>query len=46
MLIHLQKYGLRKFYITPSRIFYNIRRAGIKAAIKNSLAFIKNVILK
>lgn len=42
-LIWLQKKGFRMFYLTPKRIFYNIKRAGIKAGIKNAIAFVKSV---
>ncbi len=40
-LIDLQKKGFRMFYFSPRRIIYNLRRAGIRAAIVNSLAFLR-----
>jgi anaerobic magnesium-protoporphyrin IX monomethyl ester cyclase len=45
-LIKLQKWGYRKFYLRPHIIWYNVRRAGFKAAIVNGIAFFKSVILK
>lgn len=45
-LIFLQKFGLLYFYLTPRRIFYNIRRAGLKTGLKNVLAFIKGILSK
>lgn len=44
-LVNLQKKGFRMFYLTPRRIIYNLKRAGIKAAMINSLAFFKGAIL-
>lgn len=44
-LINLQRKGFRMFYFSPRRIIYNLRRAGIKAAVVNSVAFMKGVIL-
>ncbi|MFX0137728.1 MAG: B12-binding domain-containing radical SAM protein [Candidatus Hodarchaeota archaeon] len=46
-LIKLQKKGLLIFYLTPRRIWYNlIRRAGIKAGIRNIVAFLKGILSK
>lgn len=42
-LIKLQKRGFFMFYFTPRRIFYNLKRAGIKAGIRNALAFLKSL---
>ena len=42
-LIVLQKWAYRKFYLRPKIIWYNIRRAGIKAAIVNGVAFFNSV---
>jgi len=44
-LIRLQRKGFMMFYFTPGRIWYNIRRAGLKAAIRNAWAFLKSVVL-
>ncbi len=42
-LIKMQKKGIRMFYLSsPRRIWYNLRRAGLKAAINNSIAFAKS----
>jgi radical SAM superfamily enzyme YgiQ (UPF0313 family) len=43
-LIKLQKWAYRKFYLRPHIIWYNIKRAGIKAAIINGIAFFKSVL--
>ncbi len=45
-LIGLQRKGFMMFYFTPRRIWYNFKRAGLKAFIKNAIAFTKSVILK
>ena len=42
-LIKLQKKGFLMFYLKPKRIYYNIKRAGIKAGIKNAIAFAKSI---
>jgi len=44
-LVKLQKKGFRMFYFTPSRVIYNIKRAGLRAFFKNAMAFFKSVIL-
>lgn len=43
-LIKLQKKGFLSFYLTPRRIYYNLKRAGMKAGFRNSLAFLKSLI--
>ena len=43
-LVTLQKWAYRKFYLRPKIIWYNIRRAGLKAAFLNGVAFFKSVI--
>jgi anaerobic magnesium-protoporphyrin IX monomethyl ester cyclase len=43
-LVNLQRRGFLMFYLTPSRIWYNFRRAGLLAFIKNSIAFLRSVI--
>lgn len=42
-LIRWQKKGFLAFYLKPRRILYNFKRAGLKAGIKNSLAFMKSM---
>ena len=42
-LVKLQKWGYRKFYLRPHIIWYNVTRAGLKAAIMNGIAFIRSV---
>jgi hypothetical protein len=42
-LVKYQKYGFRKFYFQPSRAWYNLKRAGLKAGIRNAFAFAKGV---
>ncbi|MCD6312144.1 MAG: radical SAM protein [Elusimicrobia bacterium] len=42
-LIHLQKLGFWMFYMTPSRIFYNLFRSGIVPGLKNVIAFLKSL---
>jgi len=36
--------GLIYFYFTPSRIFYNFKKASFKDGVKNALAFIKRIL--
>jgi len=43
-LIDLQKRAYHRFYMRPRIIWYNFRRAGIRAAIVNGIAFFKSVI--
>lgn len=45
-LIKLQKKLYQKFYLRPKIIWYNIRRAGLKAAFVNGIAFFKSVMFK
>jgi radical SAM superfamily enzyme YgiQ (UPF0313 family) len=44
-LIEYQKKAYKKFYMRPHIIWYNFKRAGLKAGILNSWAFLKSVIL-
>jgi len=44
-LIRLQRLGFLLFYLRPERIYYNYRRAGLRAFIKNAKAFTRSVIL-
>ncbi|MFC1829463.1 B12-binding domain-containing radical SAM protein [Thermodesulfobacteriota bacterium] len=44
-LVALQRKGFKMFYFTPGRIWYNIKRAGMLAAIRNAWAFCKSVML-
>ncbi|MFH0861084.1 MAG: radical SAM protein [Candidatus Altiarchaeota archaeon] len=41
-LIKFQKKAMIEFYLQPRRILYNLKRAGIKAAIKNSIKFVES----
>jgi radical SAM superfamily enzyme YgiQ (UPF0313 family) len=43
-LIRFQKKGFRIFYLTPRRIYYNLKRAGLRAAILNIFAFLRAVL--
>jgi len=43
-LVKLQKWGFISFYLKPSRIIYNLKRAGLKAGLKNSWIFIKSML--
>ena len=42
-LIKLQKKGFLSFYLTPGRIYYNLKRAGIRAGFKNVIGFLKSM---
>ncbi len=42
-LIVLQKKLYRQFYLRPSIIWYNVKRAGLKAAFVNGVAFFKSM---
>ena len=44
-LIKYQKKALMKFYMTPERIIYNLKRAGIKAAWVNGISAVKSLLL-
>ncbi|MDD5431434.1 MAG: radical SAM protein [Candidatus Omnitrophica bacterium] len=44
-LINFQRRAWREFYFAPRRLLYNFFRAGVKAGIINSIAFIKSFIL-
>jgi len=43
-LVQLQKSLYKRFYLRPRIIWYNLKRAGFKAAFVNSWAFFKSVI--
>jgi len=45
-LIKLQKRLYMKFYLRPKIIWYNLRRAGLKAAFVNGIAFFKSMVAK
>ena len=45
-LVELQRKGFMMFYFRPGRIWYNFKRAGLMAFLKNALAFFKSVICK
>lgn len=42
-LTRYQKIGFLMFYLTPRRVYYNLKRAGFKAGFKNALAFVKSI---
>jgi radical SAM superfamily enzyme YgiQ (UPF0313 family) len=44
-LIRYQKRAFKLFYLKPSRILYNITRAGLKSAFTNGWAFAKSILL-
>ncbi|NQT46854.1 MAG: radical SAM protein [Candidatus Omnitrophica bacterium] len=43
-LVKLQRKGFLMFYFTPARIWYNFKRAGLLAFIKNAVAFARSII--
>ena len=43
-LIKWQRRALLEFYLRPKQMIYNLRRAGLKAAIKNAISFIRSFI--
>ncbi len=45
-LIEYQRQAYREFYLRPNIIWYNVVRAGFKAALINSWAFFSSVIMK
>ena len=45
-LVKLQYWGILYNYLTPRRIWYNLKRAGLKAALKNGSAFVKSLFLR
>ena len=46
LLIEYQKKAYKKFYMRPHIIWYNFKRAGLKAGLLNSWAFLKSDILQ
>jgi len=44
-LIKYQKLALMKFYLTPRRLIYNLRRAGLKAAFVNGISAAKSLLV-
>jgi len=44
-LVKLQRRAMIEFYLRPKQISYNLKRAGLKAAIKNSAMFFKSFFL-
>lgn len=44
-LLRLQRHAYRRFWLQPHRVFYNIRRAGPKAAWQNGIAFMRSFVL-
>lgn len=43
-LIRLQKWAYRSFYLRPHIIWYNLRRADLRSAVLNVLAFLNSVL--
>lgn len=43
-LVRLQAWGLRRAYLQPGRLWYNLKRAGLRAGIMNSLAFMSSTL--
>ncbi|MBL7196589.1 MAG: cobalamin-dependent protein [Candidatus Omnitrophica bacterium] len=43
-LVKFQRKGFMMFYFTPARIWYNFKRAGLIAFVKNALAFVWSLI--
>ena len=41
-LVQLQRWGLRRAYMRPGRLWYNIKRAGFRAGFLNGIAFLKS----
>jgi radical SAM superfamily enzyme YgiQ (UPF0313 family) len=44
-LIAWQRKAMLQFYLRPKQIFYNLKRAGLKAAIQNVSGFLRSFIL-
>ncbi|KKN76035.1 hypothetical protein LCGC14_0374250 [marine sediment metagenome] len=43
-LIKWQRKALLQFYLRPKQIYYNLKRAGVKAAFKNGVSFIRSFV--
>jgi anaerobic magnesium-protoporphyrin IX monomethyl ester cyclase len=43
-LVQLQSWGLRRAYMRPGRLWYNVKRAGFRAGILNGVAFLKSTL--
>jgi radical SAM superfamily enzyme YgiQ (UPF0313 family) len=43
-LIKWQRRALLEFYLRPKQIYYNLKRAGLRAAFKNGISFFKSFI--
>jgi anaerobic magnesium-protoporphyrin IX monomethyl ester cyclase len=41
-LVQLQRWGLRRAYMRPRRLWYNVKRAGFRAGLLNGIAFLKS----
>jgi anaerobic magnesium-protoporphyrin IX monomethyl ester cyclase len=41
-LVRLQRWGLRRAYMRPRRLWYNVKRAGFRAGFLNGIAFLKS----
>jgi hypothetical protein len=44
-LIAWQRKAMLQFYLRPKQIFYNLKRAGLKAAIQNVSGFLRSFFL-
>lgn len=43
-LVRLQKWGLRRAYLRPKRLWYNLKRAGFRAGMVNATAFLRSLV--
>lgn len=43
-LVQLQSWGLRRAYMRPGRLWYNVKRAGFRAGLLNGVAFLKSTL--
>jgi anaerobic magnesium-protoporphyrin IX monomethyl ester cyclase len=41
-LVKLQRWGLRRAYMRPRRLWYNVKRAGFRTGFLNGIAFLKS----
>ena len=43
-LVELQSWGLRRTYLRPKRLIYNLGRAGLRAGVRNGFAFVRSML--
>jgi radical SAM superfamily enzyme YgiQ (UPF0313 family) len=43
-LVRLQAWGLRRAYMRPGRLWYNVKRAGFRTGFLNGVAFLKSTL--